>query len=292
MPNPVQAKGLALAAIGGMALTFDVPLIRLSGADVWSAMLFRALLMLPVTFTVWALVRHFNGARDPLLPGRLSWLVLLSYGAASLCFFYGVFNTTTANLVFILAFNPMIAALFSWVLFRERPAPQTFLAMAVMAFGVFIIVQDGLAAGNWRGDLGALGGAAFIALAIALSRLSGKNMAYAALLSQSVPLVFALAPVIAAGGFTLPSPWWAVLNGAVMIPLAFFCLGAAPRYIGGAEVAMFYLLETVFAPVWVWMIFNEVPSDKALLGGAILLAAIVLHTIWDMKRSRTLSVST
>ncbi len=291
MPNSVQAKGLALAAVGGMALTFDVPLIRLSGADVWSAMLFRALLMLPVTFTVWGLIRYFSGARDAILPGKLSWLVLLSYGAASLCFFYGVFNTTTANLVFILAFNPMIAALFSWVLFRERPAPQTFVAMAVMAFGVFIIVQDGLAAGNWRGDLAAFGGAAFIALAIALSRLSGKNMAYAALLSQSVPMVFALGPVIAAGGLFIPSPWWAVLNGAVMIPLAFFCLGAAPRFIGGAEVAMFYLLETVFAPVWVWIIFNEVPSDKALLGGAILLAALVTHTIWEMKRSRQLSVS-
>jgi drug/metabolite transporter (DMT)-like permease len=292
MPNPVQAKGLALAAVGGMALSFDVPLIRLSGADVWSAMLFRALLMLPVSFAVWGLVRYFTGAREPVMPGKLSWLVLLSYGAASLCFFYGVFNTTTANLVFILAFNPMIAALFSWVLFRERPAPQTFLAMAVMAFGVFIIVQDGLAAGNWRGDLGAFGGAAFIALAIALSRLSGKNMAYAALLSQSVPLVFALGPVIAAGGFSLPSPWWAVLNGAFMIPLAFFCLGAAPRYIGGAEVAMFYLLETVFAPVWVWMIFNEVPRDKALLGGAILLAALVMHTVWEIRRSRPAQVST
>jgi drug/metabolite transporter (DMT)-like permease len=280
-----QAKGLALATIGGLALTFDVPLIRLSGAEVWSAMLFRALLMLPVSFFVWGMVRVLTGTREPLMPGRLSWLVLFFYGVASLCFFFGVYNTTTANLVFILAFNPMIAALLSWVLFRERPAPQTFLAMGVMTIGVFIIVQDGLAAGNWQGDLAAFGVAFFIALAIALSRLSGKNMAYAALLSQCVPLVFALGPVIAAGGFAITHPWWAVFNGAIMIPLAFFCLGAAPRYIGGAEVAMFYLLETVLAPVWVWMIFNEVPSDRALLGGAILLAALVTHTVWEMKRS-------
>jgi drug/metabolite transporter (DMT)-like permease len=286
MHNLKQAKGLALAAIGGLALTFDVPLIRLSGADIWSAMLFRALLMLPVTFLVWAFVKMLTGVHEPLMPGKLSWAVLAAYGAGSLCFFFGVFNTTTANLVFILAFNPMIAALFSWLLFRERPAPQTFVAMGVMIFGVFIIVQDGLAAGQWQGDLAALGGAAFIALAIALSRLSGANMAYASLMSQVVPLIFALGPVITAGGLSITHPWWAVLNGALIIPISFFCLGMAPRYIGGAQVAMFYLLETVLAPLWVWMIFKEVPTDKALTGGAILLAALVAHTIWEMRRER------
>ncbi len=287
MASSQQAKGLALAAIGGLALTFDVPLIRLSGADIWSAMLFRALLMLPVTFIVWGIIKVITGEHEPIMPGKLSWAVLLAYGAGSLCFFFGVFNTTTANLVFILAFNPMIAALFSWVMFRERPAPQTFLAMAVMVFGVFVIVQDGLAAGNWQGDLAALGAAAFIAFAIALSRLSGANMAYAALLSQAVPLVVALSPVIAAGGLTISLPWWAVLNGALVIPLSFFCLGLAPRYIGSAEVAMFYLLETVLAPVWVWMIFNEVPTNQALTGGAILLTALTAHTIWEMRRERS-----
>jgi drug/metabolite transporter (DMT)-like permease len=286
MPNPQQTKGLALAAIGGMAVTFDVPLIRLADADVWSAMAIRALLMIPVTFLIWGAVRAFTNTREPLMPGKLSWLVLLGYGAGSLCFFIGAYNTTTANLVFILAFNPMIAALFSWVLFRERPAPQTFLAMGVMTIGVFIIVQDGLAAGNWIGDLAALGAATFIALAIALSRMSLANMAYAALLSQVVPLAFAIYPVVSAGGFSIAYPWWAALNGAFVIPIAFFCLGAAPRYIGGAEVAMFYLLETVLAPVWVWMIFNEVPTNQALTGGAILLAALVAHSIWELRRER------
>ncbi len=286
MQNSQQAKGLALAAIGGLALTFDVPLIRLSGADIWSAMLFRALLMLPVSFLVWGIIKVITGIHEPVMPGKISWAVLMSYGVASLCFFHGVFHTTTANLVFILAFNPMIAALISWVLFRERPAPQTFAAMGAMIIGVFIIVQDGLAAGHWQGDLAALGGATFIALAIALSRLSGANMGYAALLSQVVPMVFALGPVIAAGGFSIAHPWWAVLNGAVMIPLSFYCLGAAPRYIGAAESAMFYLLETVLAPVWVWLIFNEVPTNKALTGGAILLTALIAHTTWEIRRER------
>lgn len=279
-----RARGLALAVIGGLALTTDVPLLRLSQSDQWSAMLFRSLLMLPASFAVWWLVRYFSGVREPMMPGKLSWAVLLAYGGSSLCFFHGVYNTTTANLVFILAFNPMITALLSWALFRERPAPQTFAAMGMMIIGVFIIVQDGLAAGHFEGDLAAFGSAAFIALAIALSRFSNANMAYAALLSQSVPLLFALGPVLAAGGFSIVNPWWSLLNGAIIIPLSFFCLGAAPRYIGGAQVAMFYLLETVLTPVWVWFIFNDVPTNRALIGGAILLTALIAHMIWEMSR--------
>ena len=56
--------------------------------------------------------------------------------------------------------------------------------------------------------------------------------------------------------------------------------------IRGAETAMFYLLETILAPVWVWMIFTEQPTDAALLGGAIILAALVAHTVWEMRRER------
>ena len=79
---------------------------------------------------------------------------------------------------------------------------------------------------------------------------------------------------------------WMVLNGGLVLPLAFFCLAAAPRYIGGAETAMFYLLETILAPVWVWMIFAETPTHAALLGGAIILAALAAHTVWEMRRAR------
>jgi drug/metabolite transporter (DMT)-like permease len=284
--NSQRVKGLALAAIGGLALTFDIPLIRLSQADQWSSQIMRALLIIPVSVLIWWCLRTFAGVRESMMPGRLSWAVMLSYGVSSLLFFSAVFNTTTANLVFILAFNPMLSALFSWILFRERPAPQTFFAMTVMIAGVFIIVQDGLAAGKWYGDLCALGGAATIAMAIAMSRLSTANMGYAALLSQFIPLIFALGTLVTAGSFNVPSPWWLVLNGAVIIPISFFCLGAAPRYIGGAETAIFYLLETVLTPVWVWLIFNDTPSNQALLGGAVLLVALVAHTIWELRRER------
>ncbi len=49
---------------------------------------------------------------------------------------------------------------------------------------------------------------------------------------------------------------------------------------------MFYLLETVLAPVWVWMIFSEVPSRNSLIGGVILITALVFHSVWQLHQGR------
>jgi drug/metabolite transporter (DMT)-like permease len=70
------------------------------------------------------------------------------------------------------------------------------------------------------------------------------------------------------------------------MPISFFCLAAAPRYISGAEVAMFYLLETVLAPVWVWIVFSETPSRNSLIGGTILVVALVAHSLWQLVQGR------
>jgi drug/metabolite transporter (DMT)-like permease len=72
-----------------------------------------------------------------------------------------------------------------------------------------------------------------------------------------------------------------------MIPLAFFCLATGPRYLSAPEVGMFYLLETILAPIWVWLVFAETPTTQTLMGGAILIFALIGHSLWQM-RSRAL----
>ena len=71
-----------------------------------------------------------------------------------------------------------------------------------------------------------------------------------------------------------------------IMPISFFCLANGPKYISGPEVAMFYLLETVLAPVWVWMIFAEVPTRNSLIGGMILIVTLVAHSTWQLIEGR------
>lgn len=280
-----HSKGLLIAAIGGMALTIDIPLIRFAEGDPWPIMMCRSGLIFAVALILVLLFRAAGRQLPPLIPGRAGAIVSVLYAMGGISFMLAVFNTTTANLVFILAFNPMFAAVLSWIFFGERPRPATLIAMAAMLGGVLIIVGDGIGAGHFFGDMLALINALLLASALTISRASGKDMGFAALLSAGGPFVLA-AFMTWQSGYRVEIPWWIVLNGALVIPLSFFCLAAAPKFISGPEVAMFYLLETVLAPVWVWMIFAEVPTPATLAGGAILIVTLIAHSAWQLKEGR------
>lgn len=279
-------KGLLLSAIGGLALTVDIPLIRLADGEAWSILLLRTGTTFVAALVIWAVWRLITPQAPQLLPGRAGVIVAAFYGLGSITFVTAVFNTSTANLVFILAFNTMFAALLSWLFLKERPSMATVLAMAAMIVGVLIIVGDSVGTGNLFGDFMALCSAFLIAAAITISRASGRDMGFTALIGVIMPFVVALAVVAGDTGYRVDAPWWIIFNGAVVMPISFFCLAAGPRYISGAEVAMFYLLETVLAPVWVWMIFAEAPTTNTLIGGAILVAALVAHSIWQLLEGR------
>lgn len=278
-------KGLLLTALGGMALTIDIPLIRLANGEPWTILLLRTGMTFLSALVVWAIWRSFSPKAPQLIPGRTGLIVAALYGVGSITFVTGVFNTSTANLVFILAFNTVFAAALSWIFLKERPQTVTLVTMAVMIVGVLIIVGSSLGTGHLFGDLMGLCSAFFIACAITISRSSGKDMGFTALVGVILPCMVA-AFMVSKGGFQVEAPWWILFNGAVIMPISFFCLANGPKYISGAEVAMFYLLETVLAPVWVWMIFSEVPSRNSLIGGVILITALVFHSVWQLHQGR------
>lgn len=283
--NTNHAKGLLITGIGGLALTVDIPLLKLSGGEAWSVLLMRTGMTLLSALVIWAVWRLITPSAPKLVPGRKGLMVAGLYGLGSIFFITAVYNTTTANLVFILAFNTMFAALLSWIFLGERPRGGTLLAMAAMILGILIIVWDSVGAGNLFGDLMAACSALTVAGAITISRASNDDMGFTALVGVILP--FAVAAFMVSGtGFRVDAPWWLLFNGAVIMPLSFFCLAQGPRYISGPEVAMFYLLETVLAPVWIWLIFDETPSRASLTGGVILIVALVAHSIWQLVEGR------
>ncbi|KQV82022.1 DMT family transporter [Rhizobium sp. Root1220] len=277
-------KGLLLTTIGGLALSMDIPLVRLAHGDMWSILGMRSIVTVSVTLLIICVVRYVKGAWPTLVPGRHGIAAGLLYGVSTLTFLLAVFNTATANVVFIVAFNPMFGALLSWIFLKERPSASTLLTMLVMIFGVGLIVRDGLTAGHMFGDAMALLSAFILASAITLGRASRRDMGFVPLLAAVFPAVVGFANVMP-GGLTIEHPAWIILNGALLMPVAFWCLATGPRYLSAPEVGMFYLLETILAPIWIWLIFAETPSTMTLVGGAILVCAIMAHSLWMVRKT-------
>jgi len=276
-------KGLLLTGLGGLALTVDIPLIRLSDGESWSVLMLRTGTTFVAALIMWSVWRLLRRDAPKLIPGRAGLVVAMLYGLGSITFITAVYSTSTANLVFILSFVTMFAALMSWIFLGERPAPATFLAMAVMALGVLIIVGDSIRSGGLFGNLMAIFTTLLIASAITISRSTGKDMGFTALVGVILPFLVALA-MVNKTGYSVNAPWWILLNGIIVMPFSVFCLANGPKYLSAPEVAMFYLLETVLAPIWVWMIFSEVPTRNTLIGGVILIAALVSHSVWQLAR--------
>ncbi|WP_245440823.1 DMT family transporter [Mesorhizobium sanjuanii] len=294
MGHTDHQKGLLITAIGGLILTVDIPLIRLADGGAWTILLLRTGSTLLAALIIWAIWRSLSRNAPQLVPGWTGLVVALCYGLTSVTFVTAVYHTSTANLVFILAFSTVFTALLSWLFLKERLRLGTVVAMLVMILGVLIIVGGSIGTGHLFGDFMALCSAFFIALAITISRASGKDMGFTSLVGCVLPLAVAVF-MVSGEGFQVNAPWWVIFDGAVIMPISFFCLANGPKYISGPEVAMFYLLETVLAPVWVWMIFAETPTRDSLIGGAILIVALVAHSAWQLhegrKRRATLAVS-
>lgn len=279
-------KGLPLAFVGGIAISFDIPLIRLAVSDPYTVMAARGLGLAVVLYCFWLFLERRNPTRTNLLADKDFLLVGALSGTNNICFTLAVFNTSTANVVFILAFNALLAALLSWPLTGERPAVRTWIAILATLTGVGIIVSDGFGTGNLTGDLLALVCATLLALSLTLTRKSGKDLSLAPGFGGLVSATFAI-PTLALTGMESGAPVWLALDALVVVPIAGITLWLAPRYITAPQVAFFYLLETVLAPLWVWLVFAEVPSRLVFAGGALVVIAIAAHTWAELRTSKT-----
>ncbi len=281
-PATDHRKGLLLGFSGGLLLSFDVPLLRLAASDAWTAMAYRGAMVFIAIIAYWLFMRVRKIPVAPLINGWAGFCVSMIYGLGSILFMLAVHKTTTANLVFILAFTPMFAAVFSWAFLREKIGGATLLTFLVAFGGISIIVYDGVGRGSISGDVMALATAICMAAALTLSRWSGRDLSLSPALGQLVSVVFAVMVVAPAAVSTFHIGWLA-LNGLLVVPLALSLLALGPRYLPAPEVALFFLLESVLAPLWVWLIIFERPSNASLIGGTIVIGAILVHSLWQLR---------
>ena len=283
-------KGLLLTTIGGLLFTLDLPLLRLALSDKWTMVCARGLFLFLSITIVWWMVRSMRNSRVPYIAGMAGIAVALTNTLANITYIGAIVETAAANVVFITALIPVITAAMSRLFIGERVHAFTWIATAVSFIGVGIIVFDGIGSGTMFGDIMALVSAICTAAAFTIIRASGKNvatsLAVGSLSSALVALIFfdvSPASLLATASYGLPAWVWIALNGLLAIPLASTLIANGPRFLPSADVSMFFLLETVLTPVWVWLLFAEVPNGMVLAGGVIVIVTLVAHSWWRLS---------
>ena len=286
-----QGYGAALVLGSAVVWSFGGTLARfLQIEDGWTVVFWRSFFA-ALFLLGFMLVR--DGPRGTVQLFRGMGLAGVAVGVcfaiASTSFILALAYTTVANIVLIQAGVPLIAALMAWLLFRERIALHTWLAIAAVIGGVAIMVSGSLGGGgSMMGDALAL----LIALVFATATIITRRFAQVRMTPAAFfGTVFACATAASqASGFAVTAQELAILVvfGALNfgLGLAFFVTGA--RLVPSALAALLGTAETVLAPLWVAVIHGEVPGARTVAGGFIVLAALLLYLgveFWRQRRA-------
>ncbi|GAB4179751.1 MAG: DMT family transporter [Geothermobacteraceae bacterium] len=279
MDSSSHLRGVATVVAGVVIISFDALLVRLAGVDGWNVSFWRGLFM---GVSMLLVARMRGGVREPLRWGY--WLAALLMAASSLALVLAFTLTRAANAVVILSMSPLFAALTSRIFLKERCPLRTWVAIALCIAGVVAVMAGSMGGGNLVGDGLALLSTLFI---------GGYFTVFRRYPEVSRVRVISLGGFLLAGaavGLATPldlpavSYGWLALAGLVQMPLALVLLTSGTRFLPAAEVSLFILLETILAPIWVWLVIGEVPPQSTLLGGALIVATLVGHTLVGMGK--------
>jgi drug/metabolite transporter (DMT)-like permease len=217
--------------------------------------------------------------------GRSGVAMTVFLGISSGAFLLALNHTTVANVLFMQAAAPMMAALLGWALISEPVDARTWAALFLAGAGVVVMAAGSLDAGVGAVGLPLLMTASFAAVIVIARHRRDVSMMPATCASQ-VLVVAVCAPFVSLG--SVSGSDWAILAalgvGQMGMGLAFLTIGA--RLIPPAQVALISLLEVVLGPIWVWLAYGERPSAATLVGGAVVVAAVVVQAVGPLPAGR------
>ena len=203
--------------------------------------------------------------------------VALCVAIASGSFIGALNHASVARVLFILAVAPVLAALLAWATLGEPISRRTALAMALALFGVAVMLGSPGEASLTGDGLAFVAALAFSVMVVITRWRHEVSMAPATCLSQAI-LVVAFLPFASPGEISGDDLAWLAALGIGQIGLGFALLTVGARLIPAAQVGLITLLEVVLGPLWVWLALDERPGTLTLVGGTIVIAAIVLQT--------------
>ena len=275
---------MLLMIAGSIAISFGGLVQRnIEVADAWQVIFFRSLGML-IAMLIFVAIRYRGRVlRTVYGIGRMGLLGGAMLSVAGITFIQALTHTTIANALFILGAIPFFAALLARIFLGEKLRRTTMITMAGAAFGLGVMVVQGVSVGSGFGNAMALITAVSFALYAVIVRYKRQTEMLPVMLVSSC-IVIAITLLVKAGDMAIPLRdiilclfWGGCLSG--FVNWAFII---ASRHLAAAEVTLIMLLEFALGPVWVWWFIGETPSFATVLGGSMIILAVALRAIFEL----------
>ena len=276
--------GVALIIAAAVAWSTAPLFIRLLPLDSWTIVFWRGLFGAGFTAAVLVLTQGRAALRDLVRMGKSGWLVAILSTMGMVSFIPALQLTSVSNVAVIIATGPFVAAGLAWIWLREAAGWRTLLASAVALGGVVIIVGNSGTESDFLGiALACFMTLAISAMTVTVRRHKDTPMVAAAALSNllgslvGIPFAHGIAAVT-----TVDLAVLAVFGFfQVGLGLSLFMLGS--RLLPSGQATLIATLETPLMPFWVWLAFQEVPAVRTLLGGAMVMGAVIADIVGDIR---------
>jgi drug/metabolite transporter (DMT)-like permease len=260
-------------------------IVRLVSTDPWTTVFWRSSFCAGFLLVAIALThrgRFLRLARETSWPGLF---MAVCFATASTCFIMSLARTSVANTLIIQSLSPFIASLGGWLCLGERVRPRTWLAMSVAMGGTVVMLWGSTGGGSRLGDVLALTTAtAFAAATVVVRWRRTVPMPVAAALAAVLGAMLAIGPATPSRASVRDLVLLGVF-GSVQLGGGLLLFTRGARLIPVAEASLLAVLESVLGPVWVWLAIGERPGVPSLVGGGMILSALVAHTVADLARS-------
>ena len=280
-----QQKGSLLAFVAVMFITPDSLFIRLSNIDTWGLVFYRGIIPFVTVLLGMLLIYKLNFFKMLFTSGYHGIIYILTFSLTNITFVVSIQNTNVANTLVMIAMAPMLSAILGAIFLKELPDKKTWIAIFVTFGAAVYIFYDSLKLGNFFGDILGLITALGLAIgAVTIRSAKNKNLVPAAVVGKLIVALFALFFI---ESFTLTKSDQIIvpLMCIMCVAIPFVLVTIAPRFIPAAEVNLFFLLETIIGPIWVWLVIQEQPSIETIQGGAVIITAIAIHSFIKLRNS-------
>ncbi|MBC8259413.1 MAG: DMT family transporter [SAR324 cluster bacterium] len=279
--------GRTYILFAGLLWSTGGPLIRLlDNASEWQYLFYRSI-ALSVSLFFLINKKSFSTISQFKKSGIASLIGGLFLSFAFVSFVFSITHSTIANTLFMMSSAPFIAGFLGWILLKEQISKTQWTAMMIAFVGIVVMIQEGTSGDSFFGSLAAfITALGFACFTVSLRWGKNKNMLPAVFYAGLITVVFCAAAILYEDEvlvISLHDLLIALGFGAFGLGFGLVLFVAGSYQIQSAELILLSLIEVILGPVWAWMFFKEYPTQLTLIGGAILLSAILFKTIAGMN---------
>ncbi len=279
-----KIPGPLLILTGGFCLSWGGLILRsFESASIWQILFYRSIFFLWVLIAFILLTygkKTFKKIKEAGVPGLIGGIFLSTNFVA---YMYSMMETTVANVVFIISTQTVFLPIVAYIFLKEKISSRGYVAIVLAMIGVTLMIGDSLGTGSLKGNLAAL--------------TIPINFSVLVLIIRKYPKVDMIPAIFYAGIFSClyglflledlsistKDIWLSFLLGVPQLAFGFIFITIGSRTTPAVMVGLLMLTESIFAPIWVWLFYSEIPPASVLIGGIIILSAVVMKSL-DYKK--------